>query len=155
MKLNNIQNWTKEAWSKSNKTVDEKQELLFLLEEIGEMAEAVRKINGKKENKKIKVDLEKEMGDILLSIISLANRYKINLEKAFLKTMKSIGLPINLTSFGLYGKSGRYGASCSENCPDKTARDFLMASSLIFGNTSWNCFEISSFARLIPSLYPI
>ena len=90
MKLKQIQNWTREAWKESNKTVDEKMELIFLMEEIGEMAEAIRKMQGKKKNKKIKVDLEKEMGDILLSIVSLANRYNIDLEKAFSKTMKSI-----------------------------------------------------------------
>jgi len=81
MRIKQIQNWTNEAWKKSNKSVDEKQELLFLIEEIGEMAEAIRKINGKKENKDIKVDLEKEMGDILLSIISLAALVQPSIDK--------------------------------------------------------------------------
>ena len=48
MKLKQIQNWTREAWKESNKTVDEKMELIFLMEEIGEMAEAIRKMQGKK-----------------------------------------------------------------------------------------------------------
>lgn len=90
MRLKQIQDWTKEAWEKSNKKVDEKIELLFLMEEMGEMAEAIRKLGGKKENKEIKVDLEKEMGDILLSIVTLANRYDIDLEKAFSKTIESV-----------------------------------------------------------------
>lgn len=90
MRIKHLQEWTKEAWKKSNKKVDEKMELIFLMEEMGEMAEAIRKLAGKKENKKVKVDLEKEMGDILLSIVTLANRYGIDLEKAFSKTMKSI-----------------------------------------------------------------
>lgn len=90
MRIKQIQNWTVEAWKKSNKSVDEKQELLFLIEEIGEMAEAVRKIQGKKKNKKFRADLEKEFGDTLLSIITLANRYGVDLEKAFKKTMNSV-----------------------------------------------------------------
>ena len=85
-----MQDWTREAWKLSHKKVDEKMELIFLMEEIGEMAEAIRKTQGKKKNKKIIVDLEKEMGDILLSIVSLANRYNIELEKSWLKTQKSI-----------------------------------------------------------------
>ena len=85
-----MQKWTKEAWKKSpKKDISEKDELLFLMEEIGEMAEAIRKINGKKENKKMRADLEKEFGDVLLSIITLANRYDVDLEKAFVKTVKS------------------------------------------------------------------
>lgn len=90
MKIKEIQNWTKQAWKESNKKVDKKIELLFLMEEIGEMAEAIRKLAGKKRNKKIKTDLEKEMGDILLCLTTLANRYNIDLEKAFSKTMKSV-----------------------------------------------------------------
>ena len=39
------------VWKKSTKEITEKDELLFLMEEIGEMAEAVRKINGNKRNK--------------------------------------------------------------------------------------------------------
>jgi NTP pyrophosphatase (non-canonical NTP hydrolase) len=88
--INEYQNWVKEAWKKSPKKVNEKDELLFLMEEIGEMAEALRKLNGNKNNKKFRVDLEKEFGDILLSIITLAIRYDINLEKAFNKTKNSI-----------------------------------------------------------------
>jgi len=85
------QNWVKEAWGKSpKKEISEADELLFLMEEVGEMAEAIRKLNGKKENKEIKTDLEKEMGDTLLSLITLAIRYNINLEQAFEKTKQSI-----------------------------------------------------------------
>lgn len=88
--ITKYQNWVKEAWKKAPKQVNERDELLFLMEEIGEMAEAVRKINGNKENKKFQANLEKEFGDILLSIITLAIRYNIDLEKAFEKTKKSI-----------------------------------------------------------------
>jgi len=84
------QKWVKNAWKKSTKRIDEKDELLFLIEEIGEMAEALRKLSGNKKNKQMKVDLEKEMGDILLSLFTLAIRHDIDLENAFEKTKKSV-----------------------------------------------------------------
>jgi len=85
------QKWVKDAWKKSPKTnISERDELLFLMEEIGEMAEAVRKLSGNKENKDLKTDLEKELGDILLSLLTLAIRYNIDLETAFEKTKDSI-----------------------------------------------------------------
>lgn len=90
MNLREMQEWTKEAWKKSDKDVDEKLELIFLMEEIGEMAEAIRKTAGQKDNKDVNVDLEKEMGDILLSLITLAIRYDIDLENAFEKVKKDI-----------------------------------------------------------------
>jgi len=89
--LNDYQEWVADAWTKSPKeNVSERDELLFLMEEVGEMAEAVRKMSGNKDNKDFQADLEKEFGDILLTLITLANRYGVDLEKAFLKTRKSI-----------------------------------------------------------------
>jgi NTP pyrophosphatase (non-canonical NTP hydrolase) len=85
------QEWVREAWKKSpKKEVGEKDEILFLIEEVGEMAEAIRKLSGKKENKDLQADLEKELGDIMLSLLTLAIRYNVDLEKAFEKTKKSI-----------------------------------------------------------------
>lgn len=85
------QNWVREAWKKSpKKEIGETDELLFLMEEIGEMAEAVRKMKGKKEGKEFKVDIEKELGDIFLSLLTLSIRYNVDLEEAFEKTKKSI-----------------------------------------------------------------
>ena len=85
------QEWVKKAWKKSpKKQISEKDELLFFMEEIGEMAEAVRKINGNKANKEMTADLEKEFGDVFLSVLTLAIRYGIDLEKAFEKTKESI-----------------------------------------------------------------
>jgi NTP pyrophosphatase (non-canonical NTP hydrolase) len=88
--IKKCQDWVREAWKKSPKKANEKDELLFLMEEIGEMAEAVRKLNGNKENKEFSVNLSKEFGDILLSVITLAIRYDIDLEHAFNETKKSI-----------------------------------------------------------------
>jgi len=89
MRLKKLQDWTKEAWKKSDKKVDEKDELLFLFEEIGEVAEAIRIQNRLKKNKPAP-DLEDEFGNVLLSLITLANRYNIDLEKGMEKTMKRV-----------------------------------------------------------------
>jgi len=60
------------------------QKCLLLGEEVGELFKAVRKKN------KIKIDhnskfgsVDEELADILIYICAIANRYKINLEKAF------------------------------------------------------------------------
>lgn len=89
MRLKELQTWTKNAWKKSDKKVTEKDELLFLFEEIGEVAEAIRIENGFKKNK-TKPDLEDEFGNVLLSLITLANRYNVDLEKGMKKTIKRI-----------------------------------------------------------------
>lgn len=95
------QEWVKKAWKNSpKKNISEADELLFLMEEIGEMAEAIRKRNGNKDNKNFNGNLSKEFGDIILSIITLAIRYNIDLEKAFSETKKSIEKR--------YIKNGRY-----------------------------------------------
>lgn len=95
MTLKKIQQWVKNTWKKSpKKGVSEKDELLFLFEEIGEIAQAVRKINGyrddKKSQKALQKELEKEFGDCIVSLSTLANRYRISLEKGFIKSKESI-----------------------------------------------------------------
>lgn len=88
--IKEYQEWVKEAWKKSPKNVDERDELLFLMEEVGEMAEALRKLKGNKENKDFRADLEKEFGDIMLSVFTLAIRHNVDLESALEKTKDSI-----------------------------------------------------------------
>ncbi len=95
LSLKNIQQWVKNTWKKSpKKGITEKDELLFLFEEIGEIAQAVRKINGYRDDKKsreaLKDELEKEFGDCIVSLSTLANRYGINLEEGFIKSKESI-----------------------------------------------------------------
>ena len=93
--LKNIQQWVKKTWKKSpKKGISEKDELLFLFEEIGGIAQAARKINGyrddKKSQKALRDELEKEFGDCIVSLSTLANRYGISLEKGFMKSRESI-----------------------------------------------------------------
>ncbi|MCH7759533.1 hypothetical protein IID20_04205 [Patescibacteria group bacterium] len=90
MDFKEAQKWVNDDWKKNSKSVNKHLELLFLMEEIGEMAEMIRKQSGKKERKKLKIDLSKEMGDILVCLMTLANRYGIDLEESFLKTKKKI-----------------------------------------------------------------
>ena len=87
MKIKEAQEWVRDAWSKSEKRMSKLAELASFVEECGELAEAIRKIE---HGKDCQVDMEKEMGDILLCLITLAIRYNISLQKAFDKTMESV-----------------------------------------------------------------
>ena len=90
MRIKQAQKWVQDDWQKKSKSVDEKTEILFMIEELGEFAEMVRKQEGKKDRKKLKIDLEKELGDLLICLATLANRHGIDLEKAFLKSKRKI-----------------------------------------------------------------
>ena len=53
---------------------------LKLIEEVGELSEAIRK-NSRMENNSIKGTIEEELYDVLYYIFALANIYDINLEE--------------------------------------------------------------------------
>lgn len=56
----------------------------LLVEEVGELAKAIRKYNGQKVDKKSKHhDIEEEAADVFWLLIDLCNRFDIDLEKAF------------------------------------------------------------------------
>jgi len=91
MTLKDLQNWVKSDWEKSSKKKpDPHLQLIFLFEELGEMAEAIRKSSGNKKRKNVVVDLEGEMGDVLIALSTIANHYKIDLDTAIEKTKKKI-----------------------------------------------------------------
>ncbi len=91
MNLKELQKWVRKDWEKASKEKpDAHIQLIYLFEELGEMAEAIRKQSGKKSRKKTKTDLEGEMGDVLISLATVANHYNIDLEKAFLKAKRKI-----------------------------------------------------------------
>lgn len=57
---------------------------LLLVEEVGELAKALRKYNGQKVDKNSKHhDIEEELADIFWMVIDLSNRLDVDLEKAF------------------------------------------------------------------------
>ncbi|MGH7236912.1 MAG: MazG nucleotide pyrophosphohydrolase domain-containing protein [Candidatus Saccharimonadales bacterium] len=56
----------------------------LLVEEVGELAKAIRKANGQKVDKKSKQhDVEEEAADFFWLLIDICNRLDIDLEKAF------------------------------------------------------------------------
>lgn len=64
--------------------------LASVTEELGEIAREINHLENikiKKENEK-KNSLKEEMGDILFSIICIANHYNIDLDDAFSQTIK-------------------------------------------------------------------
>ena len=55
---------------------------LKLIEEVGELAEVIRK-NQRMEDGNIKGTIEEELSDVLYYVLMIANTYDINLEKCF------------------------------------------------------------------------
>ncbi len=87
MHLKEAQKWVEKAWRRSRKRMPPMIELACLMEECGELAEAIRTLqHGKKKT----VDLEKELGDVFLSVLTIAIRHNVDLEQAFQKTMQSV-----------------------------------------------------------------
>lgn len=62
------------------------QKCLLLGEEVGELFKAIRKTIGIKIDKKsLQYNVEDELADVLIYLCEIANRYNIDLEKAFRK----------------------------------------------------------------------
>ena len=91
MHISELQAWVQDDWEHvSKKKPDPHLQLLYLFEELGEMAEAIRKASGNKARKKMKADLEGELGDVLVVLSTIANHYHIDLNKALAKTQTKI-----------------------------------------------------------------
>ena len=63
-------------------------DMLFLTEEIGELASAIRRTSSKGHTDKNKIkenDVAGEMADCFIFLLNLANMYDVNLEEAFRK----------------------------------------------------------------------
>ncbi len=91
MNLSDLQNWVKEDWEKASKKMpDAHLQLLYLFEELGEVAEAIRKTGGDKERVDKEVDLECELGDVLVALSTIANSYGVDLGAAAEKSKKKI-----------------------------------------------------------------
>lgn len=86
MHINELQEWVRNDWEQHSSTrPDPHLQLLYLFEELGEMAEAIRKNSGYKDRKDEVMDLEGEMGDVLIALATVANNYNIDLEAAVAK----------------------------------------------------------------------
>lgn len=64
--------------------------LAALVEEVGELARGLNSLSGAKKPKpgETPVDIAMELGDIIFSVICIANYYGINLEEAFTKVIE-------------------------------------------------------------------
>ena len=82
MTINELQQWVRDDWAKRSPiTPSTELQLLYIIEEFGEVAEAIRKSGGAKERKDTSVDLGSELADLLISITTLANNFDIDLER--------------------------------------------------------------------------
>lgn len=80
MTLQELQQWVKEDWKRSKNPLPSTElQLLYVIEEFGEVAEAIRKSAGHKARKNMKIDLGSEFADLIISITTLANSYDIDL----------------------------------------------------------------------------
>ncbi len=58
--------------------------LMLLIEEVGELAKAIRKYNGQKTHEDSRVhNIEEELADCLWLLVDLSNRVEVDLEAAF------------------------------------------------------------------------
>ncbi len=82
MTIAELQTWVDADWQqRSRERPSVELQLLYIIEEFGEVAEAIRKNNGSKARKQGHVDLGSEFADLLVSITTLANHFKIDLSK--------------------------------------------------------------------------
>jgi len=80
MTLTDLQQWVRDDWKKHSGTHPSTElQLLYVIEEFGEVAEAIRKSDGHKARKDMKVDLGSEFADLIIAITTLANNYDVDL----------------------------------------------------------------------------
>ena len=82
MQINELQKWVADDWKKYPKNKpDLAQQILLVVEELGEVAETIRKTDGRKDRVKKEVAIGSEMADLVISVITLANTYEVDLTK--------------------------------------------------------------------------
>jgi len=91
MRIGELQQWVADDWRQRSKHQPPVElQLLYIMEELGEVAEAIRKQNGKKDRKQTEVDLGSELADLIISITTLANHFEINIEDEIEKFQERI-----------------------------------------------------------------
>jgi NTP pyrophosphatase (non-canonical NTP hydrolase) len=91
MTIQEFQTWVKESWQQNQGELPDKHlQLLFLIEEFGEVAEAIRKGQGDKDHKELVSGLEEEMGDFMIALNLLAVGHAIDMEKAAVNAKEKI-----------------------------------------------------------------
>jgi NTP pyrophosphatase (non-canonical NTP hydrolase) len=80
MTIKELQQWVEADWQqRSTSLPTSEQQMLYLIEEIGEVAEALRKQNGNKKRILEAPKLGSELADTLISLTTLANAHGIDL----------------------------------------------------------------------------
>ncbi len=80
MTIQKLQQWVADDWEKYPKNKPNiEQQVLLIVEELGEVAEALRKMGGRKDRTSKEVHLGSEFADLVVSIVTLANTYDVNL----------------------------------------------------------------------------
>ena len=83
MTIKVFQDWVGSSWLEYKGALPDKHlQLLYLVEEFGEVAEAICKSQGDKDYKKSHINLEEEMGDFLISFSTIAVEQGVDLERA-------------------------------------------------------------------------
>jgi NTP pyrophosphatase (non-canonical NTP hydrolase) len=91
MRIRSFQEWVGNSWLEYKGGLPDKHlQLLFVVEEFGEVAEAIRKSQGDKDHKNSRIHLEEEMGDLLVSLSTVAVEQGIDLESAAKKAKAKI-----------------------------------------------------------------
>jgi len=81
MTLPNLQKWVADDWKHhSSHMPSVEMQLLYIIEEFGEVAEALRKQQGHKARKQVGTSLGSELADLIVSITTLANHFEIDLD---------------------------------------------------------------------------
>lgn len=80
--MQDLQIWVKNDWEQRSKRQPSIElQLLYIMEELGEVAEAIRKTSGSKTRKQKDVNLGAEFADLVISVVTLANHFNIDLDK--------------------------------------------------------------------------
>lgn len=81
MDLKQLQQKIADDWSnQSSHQPDLSQQILYIIEEFGEVAEAIRKQNGLKTRKATQTDIGSEFADLVISILTLANTMEVDVD---------------------------------------------------------------------------
>ncbi len=76
MTIEELQGWVRSNWEqRSHHQPSIELQLLYILEELGEVAEAIRKIGGLKSRAHNEVDLGSEFADLIISITMSGSQY--------------------------------------------------------------------------------
>lgn len=80
MKIHELQKWVSADWEQYPKNKpNTQQQVMLIVEEMGEVAEAIRKIEGQKDRMDEEANIGAEIADLIVSIVTLANTYDVDL----------------------------------------------------------------------------